>query len=703
MARVTLTFQTSLTTQPEVDEIAWLWVLRIYASGRVILCQDHASTPPTHLLPIIEKYVEEENDEEARPKSLHLYQDIIFRELKALEQKRPQLSGLIANNLHLIAQTFNLNEVEREILALRAVFRLHKALEFTLEECISEYWTEHLTHQILSIALARPIEDIAEALSINSGLIKSGLISFNKHLRISFSYKLTTMESLVSNISSPASDIRELMRHALIASPPPSLELINFEHQKEDISLVLGYLNHAKKSKSVGVNILFYGCPGVGKTELGRLIAKQINYSAFEVEASATAEETREDDDQMHERLRKYRCMQNLLSQMQDSLVIFDEIEDVFPRAGLLDRLSSGRKAWLNNLLESNPVPTIWISNHVEQIDPALMRRFDFVLEIKNIPFSKRMLQIQTSMNSFNPNQEWVQKVAENPNLTPAVTQKVMKVIQQAGIQGSSAIQMHFDKQISERDAALGQQHQSQYPKPKQFDISLLNTNFDINTLVNKASTLTSARVLLYGPPGTGKTALAHYLAEVADKPILQKRSSDLISSLHGETEFNLKRMFQEAYDTSSILFLDEADSFLQSRELSRYQWEISQVNELLTQAESFRGILVCATNFMQQLDHAALRRFQFKIKFEYMTAEQVIKQFSWLVNLLHNQTYPKLGNYVLNTLNQLKNLTMADFQIVLDQCQMLDLTPSVDDLIKELKGLSTMKSDNPRNIGFMH
>jgi hypothetical protein len=64
---------------------------------------------------------------------------------------------------------------------------------------------------------------------------------------------------------------------------------------------------------------------------------------------------------------------------------------------------------------------------------------------------------------------------------------------------------------------------------------------------------------------------------------------------------------------------LDEADSFLQSREDAKHSWEVTQVNELLTQMENFNGLLVCSTNFEGGLDPASRRRFHLKLEFGYL------------------------------------------------------------------------------------
>ncbi len=76
-----------------------------------------------------------------------------------------------------------------------------------------------------------------------------------------------------------------------------------------------------------------------------------------------------------------------------------------------------------------------------------------------------------------------------------------------------------------------------------------------------------------------------------------------------GEGEKNIKRAFAEAESEEAILIIDEADSLLFNRDRAVRSWEISFTNEFLTRMERFRGILICTTNRVEDLDSASLRR----------------------------------------------------------------------------------------------
>lgn len=72
------------------------------------------------------------------------------------------------------------------------------------------------------------------------------------------------------------------------------------------------------------------------------------------------------------------------------------------------------------------------------------------------------------------------------------------------------------------------------------------------------------------------------------------RRASDLLSCWVGATEQNIARAFEEARKDDAVLLIDEADSFLQDRRGAGHSWEVTQVNEVLTQMENFEGGLYC-------------------------------------------------------------------------------------------------------------
>lgn len=127
--------------------------------------------------------------------------------------------------------------------------------------------------------------------------------------------------------------------------------------------------------------------------------------------------------------------------------------------------------------------------------------------------------------------------------------------------------------------------------------------------------------LLLTGAPGTGKTEFVKYLGRELGTRVSVKMGSDLLGMFVGQTEHNIRKAFQQAEADKSVLFFDEIDGLVQSREQAQRSWEVTQVNELLHCMENFNGIMVGATNFIGNLDAAVLRRFTFKLEFDFLDA----------------------------------------------------------------------------------
>ena len=100
---------------------------------------------------------------------------------------------------------------------------------------------------------------------------------------------------------------------------------------------------------------------------------------------------------------------------------------------------------------------------------------------------------------------------------------------------------------------------------------------------------------------------------------VVVKMGSDILNMYVGGTEQNIRRAFDEAEAEKAILFMDEIDGLVQSRERAMRSWEVTQVNELLHCMENFNGVMIGATNFSTNLDSAILRRFTFKLEFDYL------------------------------------------------------------------------------------
>ncbi len=150
------------------------------------------------------------------------------------------------------------------------------------------------------------------------------------------------------------------------------------------------------------------------------------------------------------------------------------------------------------------------------------------------------------------------------------------------------------------------------------------------------------ARIIFYGPPGTGKTMTAMSLAKTLKRPILSFDCSKILSMYVGESEKNVRKIFDDFKTLGSkakaepILLLNEADQFLSSRSeghgSSADKMHNQMQNIFLEQIEKFEGILIATTNLLENIDKAFSRRFNYKIEFKRPQLSQRLSLWQYML-----------------------------------------------------------------------
>lgn len=231
------------------------------------------------------------------------------------------------------------------------------------------------------------------------------------------------------------------------------------------------------------------------------------------------------------------------------------------------------------------------------------------------------------------------------------------------------------------------------------YSLDYLNLDTDIAGILEGLKQRPRGSFCFYGAAGTGKSELARHLADEIGKPFLLRRASDLLSKWLGESEKQIAAMFSEARQQDAVLVLDEADSFLADRRGAQRSWEITQVNELLTQMEAFEGIFVCTTNLMEKLDPASLRRFAFKLRFDPLTCDQ-----RWF---MFRQELVRLGGggdepgCFEEQVRALAGLTPGDFNVAARQFELWDAPATAEKLYDLLRRECRAKGAAAGSIGF--
>ncbi len=624
--------------------------------------------------------------------------------LEALESDAlisPQ--DIFSANIAVLQTSLNLTQCEIDI--LRFVIISGSSAGFNMVvETLGEMSNEKIRHT-LSIILDVPRNEIENAMRSNGTLISSGLLRINAsgHYMHSLQQCFDVPHSIKYALTQEQNNPGAILQCFFKMADQSHLSIEDFPHLKTDIDLLTCYLQSAEKKHIQGINVLIYGEPGTGKTELVKTLSRYCGFELYEI----TMQDMEGNPIDGKDRFAAYQLTQKMLANKEKAAILFDEIEDAFPDVnfspfGHVTR-PDFKKAWVHQLLEENSIPAFWLCNSVVQLDDSVLRRFDFVLNLRSPTRNIRRRILDKYLGHLGLSDTWLAQMAEHEHLVPAHAESAAKIAVHLNDDNTKELEKNLERIIGNKLQVMGlsRKPRTVISRETRYSLEYLNPDQDLEALSRGLQQNHQARICLYGAPGTGKTAFAHYVAEQLDKPLLKKQASDILSKWVGEAEKNIATMFDEAEADDMVLLVDEVDSFLLDRGSSQNSWEITQVNELLVQMESFNGVFIASTNLLNLVDAASLRRFDLKIKFDYMKPEQAWILFLQVLKEHGCNPKSETKQYKI-VLARLDNLTPGDFATVVRQSRSLNKTIDPRYLLSALEKECKAKPGAGKSIGFM-
>jgi len=448
--------------------------------------------------------------------------------------------------------------------------------------------------------------------------------------------------------------------------------------------------------KSGHGNMLIHGVPGTGKTSFVISMLHELGIPAFFLSALLDSNENKPAF------LRIGFAAH--VAKNSGAVLVIDESDTLINTEGRNSEGDRLAKAWLTEFMDHHDGSIVWIANDLDTVHDAVKRRYLYSLEFGAQTERQRISLWNELVRNYGLDAtiqgDQIASLAKRHEVNAGgidIALRGLKGYLASGHEKAtgSGEQLAILSEFLSRHETLmtGRRlnNQSRFRRDTTLYIpDAINVDTPLSEIVPTLKTVASvirartertvmnqehvhwvdpmadeqpveAKLLFSGGPGTGKTAFARWLSDALELPLVQRRASDLLGALVGETEHNIAAAFEEAETRGAILLLDEADSLFINRRDAVQSWERSQTNELLTRMEDFSGILVCCTNRREDFDPAAMRRFQWKVTFSPPKAEQRLE----LYKRYFTQFCGLPGENTVDALRRIEGLCPGDFAAV--------------------------------------
>jgi transitional endoplasmic reticulum ATPase len=522
-----------------------------------------------------------------------------------------------------IVANCGLNPVEQELIRFKAGWGISEILSMVFKRYFANFTVRSFLEAI-SIILQIDLPALRVALNPDGFLSRARVMSLSEPsghtFRNGIEDCLWVRPGLLQLLETADGDYGRLVRTMAWPSPEKGLSEQDFRYLDKEWSLALGYLRGSLKGGHKGANILLHGIPGVGKTEFARALIRAAGAVGFEIKSANLDHNLLCPD----ERRDRYFLAGELLPRDRKTVLVFDDADGSLGAEKINPAERNWSKAALNQMLENNPFPTIWLMNETNMLDAALLRRFDVSIPFRRPPASVIRRLLKKVLPSQSVSESWLQQVAAAPAVTPAIVKRFERITDR--LESTDNVEQILNTSLElSRIKVNG-------TRVGAFNRQYCNAEPGIEAICGYLESSSSSRLMLHGPTGTGKTALARHLAESTDLCPRLVRPSEILGPYVGQTEHNIARLFEETDPSEQLIILDEFESLAEDRRGSHRSWEISKVAEFLSRFEEYKGRIIACTNLPDNVDTAVKRRFHLKARLGLLTPEQrmeVVRKFA--------------------------------------------------------------------------
>lgn len=616
-----------------------------------------------------------------------------------------RIEELLANddlyqNVVTLGERLSLTEAERRLL----VFVCYKDSSELLHNacCLVKGCSMRQLASLLARIVDVPEQDVQAALKPGGVLRTTQLLTVNMASGFrgkDLSCMIEVEDELHESLHVPDASDAHLVSLFYREADETTLGLQDYVEMQDEIAMLSRLLMRSVQEGLKGINVLFYGPPGTGKSELAKVIGQSLSLSLAFV-----PEEDRDGDAlSVRGRMGRYNGCQRAIAHDLRTLVVFDEAEDCLcdsVPAFFMPSRRQTEKSSMTRVLENNPRPTIWISNRVD-MDPAFLRRFTHVVHMDNPGPSQRERLVRDAMAGEPVSEAFIEEACKLEPLSPAILHSSLHFSRLVAgeHQDTESLVTH---NLNARFQAMGVSERLKVEKHKGLPWrgECLRASEDVASLIDQINPEVPVRFCLHGVPGTGKTAWGRELAERIQRPLIVRQASDLLGMYVGQTEKQIAQAFEQAEREGAVLLIDEADSFIGSRHNAQRSWEVSHVNQFLASLEQFNGIFVATTNLLERVDEAAMRRFDFVVRFDCLDEGGALLLLKDLADAYGIKLSSQ--NAQREMLQGMDMLTPGDFAAIYRRIRVLREPPDVGGLVDMLRDCLRYKKQPSQPIGFM-